>query len=178
MAFNTMLADRVREFLAAIPGIDIEEKKMFSGMAFMVNGKMCVNVAGERLMCRFDPAMQEEVTARQGFETMVMRGKELNGYCYVNEDGFRTRKDFEFWINLCLDFNSKAKASPTSKTAIKKRGAIKSKTSSKAKSSTKSTLAIKSKSATKPKAAIKSKSSSSTKPAAAKKVAKKVKQKK
>ncbi|WP_127129587.1 TfoX/Sxy family protein [Pseudoflavitalea rhizosphaerae] len=111
MAFNTKLADRLREYLASVPGISIGEKKMFSGMAFMVNGKMCVNVSGENLMCRFDPALQEEVAGRIGYEPMIMKGRELTGYCYVSPEGFKTKKDFEYWVKLCLEFNNKAKAS-------------------------------------------------------------------
>jgi hypothetical protein len=51
---------------------------------------------------------------------MVMKGRELKGYCYVSPEGFRTKKDFDFWINVCLDFNSQAKASKPRKKAPKK----------------------------------------------------------
>ena len=54
MSYDTKLADRVREYLNEVADIQIEEKKMFSGLAFLVNEKMCVNVSGENLMCRFD----------------------------------------------------------------------------------------------------------------------------
>lgn len=111
MAYDTRLADRVREYLAHIPNIEIEEKKMFGGLAFLVNGKMCVNVTGEDLMCRFDPELTEEIAERRGYHPMVMRGKEYEGYCYVEPIGFQNRSDFEFWINLCLDFNELAKSS-------------------------------------------------------------------
>jgi TfoX/Sxy family transcriptional regulator of competence genes len=80
MAYNTKLADRVREYLAHVPNIQIEEKKMFGGLAFMVNRKMCVNVSGENLMCRFDPSFQEEISKRKGFQTMIMKGKEYKGH--------------------------------------------------------------------------------------------------
>jgi len=115
MAFNTNLADRIREYLLQFPSLKIEEKKMFSGLAFMVNNKMCINVSGENLMCRFDPSSQEEVAERTGFQPMIMRGKELSGYCYVNPNGFASRKALEYWIDLCLDFNGKAKASKKKK---------------------------------------------------------------
>ncbi len=95
MAYNEQLADRVRECLAELPKLHIKEKRMFGAMAFMVNGKMCVNVSGERLMCRFDPELNEKVTQCTGYEMMVMRGRGLKGYCYVNQDGFRTRDDLE-----------------------------------------------------------------------------------
>lgn len=58
MAYNAKLAERVREYFFDLPGLKIEEKKMFGGLAFILNGKMCVNVSGENLMCRFAPAKQ------------------------------------------------------------------------------------------------------------------------
>lgn len=111
MPYNTELADRVREYLAAVPGIAITEKKMFGGLAFLVNDKMCINVSGDGLMCRFDPALQEKVAEKKGFEPMVMRGKALDSYCYVQPEGFKTKKDFEYWLKLCLDFNDRAQLS-------------------------------------------------------------------
>ncbi|MFL5740079.1 MAG: TfoX/Sxy family protein [Flavisolibacter sp.] len=111
MAYDIQLAEKIRDYLKQIPGLRVEEKKMFRGLTFMVNGKMCVSVSGENLMCRFDPQLQEEISRKNGFKTMVMRGKEYNGYCYVQPQGFNSKKDFEQWINLCLDFNKEAKSS-------------------------------------------------------------------
>ncbi|GAB4092644.1 TfoX/Sxy family protein [Flaviaesturariibacter terrae] len=111
MAYDTPLADRVREYLFAVPGIRIEEKKMFSGLAFLVNGKMCVNISRDRLLGRFDPVQQEEVAERRGYRPMIMKGKELAGYCYVEPEGFRTHRDFSSWLELFLSFNEQAKAS-------------------------------------------------------------------
>ena len=115
MAYDEKLADRVREYLSGIPGIEIEEKKMFSGMAFMVNGKMCVNISGENLMCRFDPALQEEIAEKKGFIPMIMKGNELMGYCYVHPEGCRSGRDLKYWVDLCLAFNSRAKSSKKKK---------------------------------------------------------------
>lgn len=111
MAYNTTLADRIRARLADIPGLEIEEKEMFGGIAFLVNGKMCVNVSGECLMCRFDPALEEEVAERTGFQPVFMKGRQYKGYCYVDPEGFERNEDFEWWIALCLRFNKKAKSS-------------------------------------------------------------------
>jgi TfoX/Sxy family transcriptional regulator of competence genes len=110
MAYSTSLAERIREYLAEQTKLKIAEKKMFSGLAFMVNGKMCINVSHENLMCRYDPALQEVVAERKGYEPMIMKGKELKGYCYVTEDGFKSKRDFDYWMKLCLDYNSRAKA--------------------------------------------------------------------
>lgn len=115
MAYDIKLADRIREYLVQLPKLKIEEKEMFSGLAFMINGKMCINVSGENLMCRFDPALQDEVAERNGFLPMIMKGKELKGYCYVEPEGFKRKVDFEYWANLCLAFNEKAKSSKKKK---------------------------------------------------------------
>jgi hypothetical protein len=58
----------------------------------MVNGKMCISVSGENLMCRFDPLLREEVAEKNGFQPMVMKGKELQRYCYVAPIGLTGRK--------------------------------------------------------------------------------------
>jgi TfoX/Sxy family transcriptional regulator of competence genes len=113
MAYSEKLAARVRESLATLP--KVEEKKMFRGLAFMVNGKMCVNVSGEELMVRFDPTLQETIAEKNGFITMTMKGRIYKGYGYVSQDAIKSKKDFDFWINLCLEFNSKAKASKKKK---------------------------------------------------------------
>ncbi len=110
MAYNILLSDRVREYLSAKTNQNITEKKMFRGLAFLVNDKMCVNVSGENLMCRFDPDLTAKIASRKGYLPMIMKGKEYKGYCYVEPGGFKNKKDFEYWINLCLDFNEKAKS--------------------------------------------------------------------
>lgn len=111
MAYDTNLADRIRAYLADVPRIRVKEKEMFRGLAFMVNGKMCVNVSGENLMCRIDPELYGEISKRKGYMPMIMRGKELKGYCYVSPDGHKLKRDFEYWLDLCLEFNPTAKAS-------------------------------------------------------------------
>ena len=59
MAYNEQLAERLRKALAHLP--NVEEKKMFRGLTFMVNDKMCLSVSGDRLMCRIDPILHEKV---------------------------------------------------------------------------------------------------------------------
>jgi hypothetical protein len=115
MAYDIRLADRVREYLSQIPDLEIEEKTMFNVLNFMVNGKTCVCVSGENLMLRFDPNLQEDVAEKNGYETMLMKGKTYKGYCYINPEGFRAKEDFEYFINLCLDYNKIAKASKKKK---------------------------------------------------------------
>jgi len=111
MSYNITLADRIRDYLVQFANLEIEEKKMFRGLSFMVNGKMCVNVSGDNMMCRIDPALYEVVAEKRGYLPMFMKGKQLKGYCYVEPIGFKAKKDFEYWVGLCLEYNEQAKAS-------------------------------------------------------------------
>lgn len=110
MAYDILLADRLREYLVENPNLKIAEKEMFGGLAFLINNKMCINVSGENLMCRFDPTLTESLAEKTGFLPMIMRGKALSGYCYVEPHGFRHAEDFSFWIERCLEFNQQAKS--------------------------------------------------------------------
>lgn len=109
MAYNEKLADRIREALSHLP--KVEEKKMFRGVTFMVNGKMCVSVSGENLMVRFDPAMHVELAEKKGFDEMRMKGRVYKGYGYINPDNIKSKKDFDYWIAFALDFNNRVKPS-------------------------------------------------------------------
>ena len=78
----TDLADRIRELLATEPALD--EKRMFGGLTFLLDGRMAVAASGQGgLMVRVDPARSEELVARPGAERMVMRGREMDGWLRV-----------------------------------------------------------------------------------------------
>ncbi len=111
MAYNINCVNQVREYLAEVPNIHVEEKEMFNVLNFMVNGKTCICVSGENLMLRFDPNLQEELSEKTGYEPMLMKGKPYKGYCYINPSGFKNKKDFEYFINLCLAYSKISKSS-------------------------------------------------------------------
>jgi len=113
MAFDEKLNDRIREAMTAYP--HVEEKYMFGGTCFMLNGKMCVGVVKDEMMCRIDPAVYEETLEREGCREMDFTGKPMKGYVYVNADGMKTKDDFDYWINLCVEFNKKSKAAKKKK---------------------------------------------------------------
>ncbi|MEP7144461.1 MAG: TfoX/Sxy family protein [Ferruginibacter sp.] len=114
MAYNEKLADRVREIIA-LTHEDVEEKKMFSGICFMVNDKMCVGLQKDRLMVRLDPDMIEKVLEKEGCTPMDMRGKVMKGFVLVEEAELTTKKKLEYWLKLALDYNPIAKAAKKKK---------------------------------------------------------------
>jgi TfoX/Sxy family transcriptional regulator of competence genes len=114
MAYNEKLADRVREIIALTHKIT-EEKKMFGGLCFMVNDKMCVGVEKERLMVRLNPDLMEEVMEKEGCRPMDFTGKVMKGYVFIDITALNTKKKLEYWIRLALEYNSIAKASKKKK---------------------------------------------------------------
>jgi TfoX/Sxy family transcriptional regulator of competence genes len=113
MAFNENIADRIRNSFATLS--NVEEKKMMGGIAFMYNGKMCVGVIKDDLMCRIDPEAHEELINLKGCRTMDFTKRPMIGYILIDESGMETDKQFNFWINKALAFNPMAKASKKKK---------------------------------------------------------------
>ncbi len=109
MAYNENLAERIRKALTHLP--KIKEKKMFGGLAFMVDDKMCLAAGADRIMCRINPAIHDDATKRKGCRTVIMRGREYKGYVHVDENNIKSKRDFDYWIKLALDYNKIAKAS-------------------------------------------------------------------
>ena len=110
MAYNEQLADRTREIISRTQS-DVEEKKMFGGVCFMVNGKMSVGVSKERLMVRFDPALSDEIMEKDGVGPMDFTKRVVKGFAFVDIEALKIDKELEYWIGLALDFNKKAKPS-------------------------------------------------------------------
>lgn len=117
MAFDEKLNNRIREALADVP--KVQEKYMFGGVCYMVNGKMCVGIVQDEMMCRIGPDRYEESLERNGCREMIFTGKPMKGYVFVSEEGMKSKKDFDHWIGLCLEFNRLAK--PSKKKAPKKK---------------------------------------------------------
>ena len=118
---DQVLAERVRAALGRLPRV--AERKMFGGICFMVNGKMCITVGHGRLMCRIDPEQHEMAVARKGARTARMKGRAYRGFVFVRADAVRTKPALVYWVGLCLAFNGRAKSSrkrPSSRRRIEK----------------------------------------------------------
>jgi TfoX/Sxy family transcriptional regulator of competence genes len=111
---NEQLTDRIREALWHLP--KVEEKRMFRGVTFMINGKMCVSAGNDEMMCRIDPDIYETALEKNGCRPMIHSGRTMKGFVFINENSIRNKKDFDYWIDLALNFNKKAKASAKKKT--------------------------------------------------------------
>ncbi|RYF40861.1 MAG: TfoX family protein [Cytophagaceae bacterium] len=103
------LLNRVREALADLPRI--EEKKMFGGICFMVDDKLCICVKNDEMLCRIHPDDFEAALETEGTRAMIMGDRQAKGYVYVHEDALSTKKRFDDWVGKALVYNKIAKAS-------------------------------------------------------------------
>ena len=113
MAYNEKISDRIR---AALSGTKkLVEKKMFGGIAFMVNEKMCLGVDKDDIMLRCDPEMTDELLSKKGARPFDLTGKPMKGWLLVSADGASSKKDFDFWVKIAVEANKKATASAKKK---------------------------------------------------------------
>ena len=97
MAYDEELANRLRELVGGAP--NLTEKKMFGGLAFLVNGNMAIAASGQGgVLVRVDPAASDGLVARTKAEPMVMRGREMNGWLRVADEDVRTKRQLSAWV--------------------------------------------------------------------------------
>lgn len=84
---------------------------MMGGLSFLYNGKMCVGIIKDEMMCRIDPAIHDDAVEKTGCRTMDFTKKPMKGWVMIEGTGMKSKKDFDYWIGLALDYNKKAKSS-------------------------------------------------------------------
>lgn len=110
MAYSEFLADRVRSsFKENHTGF--EEKKMFGGLCFFVDDKMCAGIFKEELMVRIDPENETEYLQNEDCREMDETNHSMKGFLMVTPEGIDMEDDLDKWIKRCLAFNPIAKSS-------------------------------------------------------------------
>jgi hypothetical protein len=103
MAYDEDLADRIRAVVAREKGLS--EKRMFGGLAFLINGNMCVSASGRGgLMLRCDPAASDDLVAQPHVERMVMRGREMHGWLRVDTAAVDSDGELGRWVSIAVDY--------------------------------------------------------------------------
>jgi TfoX/Sxy family transcriptional regulator of competence genes len=97
MAYDEDLAQRIRELVSDEPGLT--ERRMFGGLAFLINGNMAVSASGQGgLLLRVDPAQTESLVQQPHARRFQMRGREMNGWLHIDEEVAGT--EFRRWVEL------------------------------------------------------------------------------
>ena len=97
MAYDDKLADRVRQ--AVGPRTDVTEKKMFGGVAFLLDGRMFCGIAKDELMVRVGPERFESALSEAHVRPMDFTGRPMKGYVFVEPGGTRTGKAIKKWVD-------------------------------------------------------------------------------
>lgn len=104
MSYDENLAERIRKILSRRRGV--AEKKMFGGLAFMLEGNMCCGVIDRDLVARVGPARYEDALSDPRARPMDFTGKPLGGYVYVGPAGCRSDDALKKWLEWSIEFVS------------------------------------------------------------------------
>jgi hypothetical protein len=102
MAYDEGLAERIRTVVLDRPGVN--EKKMFGGIAFLLNDYMFCGVTNEDLMARVGPDNYAESLAKPQVREMDFTGRPMKGYVFVSPEGLESDRALQYWVDLCADF--------------------------------------------------------------------------
>jgi TfoX/Sxy family transcriptional regulator of competence genes len=97
MAYDEDLANRIRELVSTEPGVT--ERRMFGGLAFMIDGNMSVSASGQGgLMLRVDPAETDALLRKPHAYSFEMHGRAMQGWLRVDVEGLKTKAQLARWV--------------------------------------------------------------------------------
>jgi TfoX/Sxy family transcriptional regulator of competence genes len=102
MAYNEQLAERIREIIGERS--DVSERKMFGGLAFMLNGNMFCGITRDDLMVRVGPDHFEDALASPGARPMDFTGRPMKGMVFVGPEGYANDKRLQGWVKQTLEY--------------------------------------------------------------------------
>jgi hypothetical protein len=102
MAFDDALAGRIRKHLGTRPGFT--EKRMFGGVAFLLNGNMCCGVHGQELIVRIAPAQTDQALNQPHTRAFDLSGRPMNGWILVHPKGLATEAALAKWIRTGMKY--------------------------------------------------------------------------
>jgi len=104
MAYDSKLAERIRGALAV--RADVKERKMFGGVAFLLNGNMCCGVHRDELIVRLDPATAADALARAHTRVFDLTGRPMKGWLMVEPAGLVSAASLRGWLQMAVDYAS------------------------------------------------------------------------
>lgn len=102
MAYDEILAARVRKVLGELPGI--EEKKMFGGVGYLLIGNMACGVNKDDLIVRVGPEKYADYLGYPGVRPFDFTGKPMKGWLIVTSLGVKNDEDLVAWVQRGIDF--------------------------------------------------------------------------
>jgi len=106
MSYNEKLAEQIRQSLSGMR--NVVEKKMFGGIAFLINEKMCIGVDKDDMILRCDPEMANVQLSRKSVRPFDLTSKPTKGWFLIGPGGTKTKKAIDYWIEVAVEANGKA----------------------------------------------------------------------
>ena len=103
MAYDEDLAARVRELMSGQAGVT--EKKMFGGLAFLVEGNMAVGASGQGgILVRVDPEESDALVESTPAQLMEMRGRSMRGWLRVASEDVAGDAELAEWVERGMSY--------------------------------------------------------------------------
>jgi TfoX/Sxy family transcriptional regulator of competence genes len=103
LAYDEDLANRIRELI----GLEdrLTEKKMFGGLAFLINGNMSVSASGQGgLLLRVEPEQTDALVSEPHARPFEMRGRQMDGWLRVDPEGVKSKRELERWVQRGVSY--------------------------------------------------------------------------
>ena len=111
MAYDEELADRIRSLVDGEPGLS--EKKMFGGLAFLVNGNMAVAASGQGgMLLRVDPTETESLLDEPLVRRFEMRGRRMDGWLRIEPAALAGDESLQAWVRRGVGYARGLPAKP------------------------------------------------------------------
>lgn len=110
MAFDQSLAARIREELVPVSGIT--EKRMFGGLAFILNGNIYVGVWKDSLLVRLDVAEGVAALYEPHVRDFDITGRPMKGWILVDPPGIEDDRGLKEWLFRAYEFVKMLPAKP------------------------------------------------------------------
>ncbi len=110
------LSERIEQVLKE-KSVLFETKKMFGGLCYMVDDKMCLGISTDkasgtaRFIGRIGETYYEEALENQHCSEFNTTGRPMKGFIFISAEGVESYNDLQFWVQKCLDYNPFAKKS-------------------------------------------------------------------
>ena len=103
MAYDEDLANRIRDIVQDEPGLT--EKRMFGGLAFLINGNMAVSASGQGgMLLRVDPGDTPTLVQQPEASRFEMRGREMDGWLRIDPTGLATERQLKSWVSRGVSY--------------------------------------------------------------------------
>ena len=102
MAYDEKLAERLGNLVKNRKGFS--QKKMFGGIAFMLNGNMCFGIHNDSLVIRTDEESAKGSLKRKYVKPFDIIGRHMKGWIMVSKEGIKTKNSLDKWTSLAAEF--------------------------------------------------------------------------